>query len=121
MTPTLTYTQAELLDESIRRFGPDIRDMAFVCPRCGDIASVREFQRLGVGYKAGTECIGRSLGALLGPRTITEGGVRRGLAPRGCDCLASAPLDAPCIVITKGVQVRMFDLAPALIALRATA
>jgi hypothetical protein len=42
-----------------RRFGPDMLDWRFVCPNCGDVASVREFPE-DSRNAAGAECIGRS-------------------------------------------------------------
>ena len=79
-----TMTRDELLAEARRRFGDDVTDMAFVCPRCGDIATVAEFQKLGAGWRAGSECIGRMLGALQGSRAPGRDGVIRGVAIRGC-------------------------------------
>lgn len=113
-----TMTRDELLDEARRRFGDDPVDMAFVCPRCGDVATVREFQKLGAGARAGSECIGRLLGALQGPRRPDRDGVVRGVAGRGCNWTAYGLWPGPWTIYVKpDVPVRSFALAPATLTL----
>lgn len=103
-------TQAELVAEARDRFGDDPLNIAFECPSCGDVATIRDFpadKREG----AGQECIGRSLGALKGP-AATDGG--RGEAPRGCDWAAYGLIRGPWeIVMPDGHSAWGFPLADA--------
>jgi hypothetical protein len=54
-------TQADFAAEAIRRFGEKIRDWAFQCPVCGDVASAKEFPPK-TRQVIGLECIGRYVG-----------------------------------------------------------
>lgn len=111
---TKTMTRDELLDEARRRFGDDPADFAFVCPRCGDVATVADFQKYGLGHRAGSECIGRLCGALQGPRKPDRDGVVRGVAGRGCNWTAGGLFRGPWTIIVKpGVSIYSFALAPA--------
>jgi hypothetical protein len=65
-----TYTQDELMAEAKARFGDDPLGFAFICPSCGDIATIREFLEAGDPDMAGQGCIGR-LGALKARRPGT--------------------------------------------------
>jgi hypothetical protein len=61
-------THADWLAEGERLFGPDARDWRFVCPSCGHVQTVRDFEAAGVSqdtiYKViGFSCIGRFTGA----------------------------------------------------------
>ena len=117
-TDQKTMTREEMLAEARNRFGEDPADIAFVCPRCGDVASVREFQKLGAGSRAGSECIGRLLGALQGPRTPGRDGVVRGVSLRGCNWTAYGLFPGPWTIYVKpDVPVRSFALAPATLTL----
>lgn len=62
--PTLhrKLTQDELMAEARARFGADPMDIAFRCPNCGDVATVREWTEIGEQYAAGQACIGRAKG-----------------------------------------------------------
>jgi hypothetical protein len=62
-TEARDLTHAEFLAEAKERFGEDPLDIAFQCPSCGDVATIRDFPEDRRG-RAGQECIGRSLGAL---------------------------------------------------------
>lgn len=64
-------TQEEFEAELLRVFGEDRATWAFVCPSCGDQASVQDFldaaDKLGLDRnetagRAGQECIGRTVG-----------------------------------------------------------
>jgi hypothetical protein len=86
MTEYRKLTQAELLAEATKRFGPDPMDIAFRCPNCGDVATVREWDALGEAYAAGQACIGRATGALKKPKPRNE---------RGCDWSAGGLIRGP--------------------------
>lgn len=80
-----TRTQDELAAEMISRFGTNQKNWAFICPNCGDIATVQDFidaAGLEEGpVRFGQECIGRSLGTLdYKPAEAYPG--------RGCDWAA---------------------------------
>lgn len=95
-------TQAELMTEAVDRFGPDPLDIAFRCPACGDVATIREFPETD-RPRAGQECIGRSLGALNGE-----------LTDRGCDWAAYGLIRGPwTIALPNGELVYGFPLADA--------
>lgn len=57
------YTLAEWEAEGARRFGPDIMKWSFVCPICGNVASIEDFrpykERGAMPNSATCECIGR--------------------------------------------------------------
>ena len=111
---TRHFTQDQLLEEAHRRFGPDPLEFAFLCPRCSDVASLREFKELGVGAKIGTECIGRVLGALTGSRKHDKYGLVHGDAPRGCDWCSYGPFPGPWeVTMPDGRTYHCFALAPA--------
>jgi hypothetical protein len=61
------YALAEWRAEGERRFGPDYNLWKFVCPSCGNVASVgdfREHAKTGASPNSATEvCIGRYTGA----------------------------------------------------------
>lgn len=108
------FTQDQLLEEAHSRFGPDPLDFAFICPRCSDVATLREFKELGVPAKVGTECIGRSLGALHGDHRPDKRGLVRGNAPRGCDwCSYGIFPGLWQVTMPNGTTYSCFALAPA--------
>jgi hypothetical protein len=47
MTAPRTLTQQQLRDEAAARFGPDPMKWAFVCPSCGDVATLQDFKTVG--------------------------------------------------------------------------
>lgn len=113
-------TQAELVAETTERFGADPIKWAFVCPTCGDVATGEDFRqvladsprkhRSGADVIAsdvvGQECIGRSLGALEGPKEQWKG--------RGCDWVAYGLFGGPwTIALPDGRSMHAFPLAPA--------
>jgi hypothetical protein len=101
-------TQAELVAEACERFGPDPMDWAFKCPRCGDVATARDFPE-GFRERVGQECIGRHRGALRGPVGKRSG---RGQADRGCDWAAYGLFRGPWeIVMPDGHSAWGFALA----------
>jgi hypothetical protein len=103
-------TQAELLAEAKERFGDDPLDFAFKCPRCGDVATIRDFPK-DKRAVAGQECIGRHLGALEGEPTNDSG---RSRAKRGCDWAAYGLIRGPWeIVMPDGHSAWGFPLADA--------
>lgn len=115
-------TQAELVAEARSRFGDDPLGWAFQCPRCGDVATGRDFREALADHSRtnrdgsatiasdllGQECIGRTLGALAGP--ATEDG--KGQARRGCDWCAYGFFPGPWeIELPDGRTVSGFPLA----------
>lgn len=55
-------TKQEWLAEGTRRFGPDQRDWRFVCPVCGYVVSVRDYEKAGAPIGAvAFSCLGRWL------------------------------------------------------------
>lgn len=110
---TRSFTTEELWVEARRRFGPDVKAFAFVCPRCGDVATVQDFIDAGYPQAAGQECLGRSLGALRGSAKPDRKGLVRGDAPRGCDWCAYGLFPGPWTIIRPGKKpVFSFALAP---------
>ena len=102
-------TQQELIGEATARFGADLLKAAFVCPRCGDVATIGDFQQAGDAGLAGQACIGRLLGALT-REPSSDGG--RSQAQRGCDWAAFGLLPGPwTIVMPDGKEVPSFALA----------
>lgn len=79
-------TQDELATEARERFGDDTAKWSFVCPHCGDVASVQDFVDAGDGNRVGQECIGRLRGALKRGTKASRDGIVRG--ERGCDWAA---------------------------------
>lgn len=103
-------TQNEMTAEMVRRFGSDPKRWAFVCPSCGDVASVQDFIDAGAKTgRVGQECIGRSLGALK--REQPKGGYK----DRGCDWCAYGLFRGPMfVVMPDGREVASFRIAPAI-------
>lgn len=59
-----TITQADWEAEGTRLFGPDKMQWRFVCPACGHIAAVKDWQAAGAPEGAvAFSCIGRWAGA----------------------------------------------------------
>ena len=61
LRPTVRISLAELHAEARLRFGDDPLNWATVCPSCGDIATVREWESTSDPYAVGAVCIGRYL------------------------------------------------------------
>lgn len=98
-----TLTHTEFLAEAKERFGGDTLDIAFQCPACGDVASLRDFPA-DRRERAGQECIGRTLGAL---DTIGYDG-------RGCCWTAYGLIGGPwTVTMTDGRAVSSFPFAEA--------
>lgn len=56
----MTYTKDEWLAEGERLFGKDYENWKFKCPKCGNVATGKEFKAAGVGPNSMyCECIGR--------------------------------------------------------------
>lgn len=103
-------TQSELTAEARARFGENPRDIAFQCPRCGDIAVAGDFPK-GEEARLGQECVGRWRGALQGPANDNAG---QDAAARGCDWTAYGLFKGPWeIVMPDGHSAWGFPLAPA--------
>lgn len=89
-------TQAQLRTEAETRFGPDARNWRFLCPTCGDEATIRDFQTAGADpNRIGQECIGRALGALVKPKPTNT---------RGCDWVAYGLFRGPWEIIMPAVD-----------------
>lgn len=87
----MKLTQEELVAECRRRFGDDPANWAFVCPNCGDVATLADHP--GGSDKLGQECVG-------------------GGYPRGCDWTAYGLLGGPwTIEMPDGTLARSFALA----------
>lgn len=54
-------THAEWKAEAIRRFGTDPMKWKFVCPVCGHVASVQDWEDVKAFESAGFSCVGRYL------------------------------------------------------------
>lgn len=115
-----TMTQLELVNEATARFGDDPMAWAFVCPSCGDVATGQDVRQaladnprthksgkpIAASDILGTECIGRTLGALRGPVKDWKG--------RGCDWAAYGLFRGPVIVtLSDGSTMGVFRLAEA--------
>ncbi|MFD3531956.1 VVA0879 family protein [Streptomyces sp. NPDC058664] len=114
-------TQEELVAEATERFGKDPFKWAFKCPSCEDVATGQDFSealkerprnhtRSGAEVIAsdivGQECIGRTLGALQGPKDKWTG--------RGCDWVAYGLFGGPWeIALPNGATMHAFPLAEA--------
>jgi hypothetical protein len=115
-------TQDELVAELRLRFGDDPANWAFVCPRCGDVASAADFRvalsETGRADESASDhlgqiCIGRILGAL--DRWTVDGtrASRKTYAGRGCDWCAFGLFRGPMIVVTpEGNELYAFNIAP---------
>lgn len=77
------YTHAEWKAEAIKRFGQNNKDWKFVCPSCGYVASVQDWEFAGAPTGAvAFSCIGRYTGSTKemgdktgGPCNYTTGGL----------------------------------------------
>jgi len=92
-------TRDELRQEARRRFGEDPKAWAFVCPTCGDVATVQDFMDAGDADAAriGQECIGRLLGS--GAAVRRRGKIVPAKGKRGCDWAAYGLFRGPWFVI----------------------
>ncbi len=122
------YTQQELVDELVERFGANPADWSFTCPNCGDAATAGELRdalaksprlRRGEPVTAsdilGQECIGRHLGAL---QTTDEDWARQVKAgdtgARGCTWVAYGLIGGPdYLAAADGRRVPMFRVTEA--------
>lgn len=114
-TTAIRMTQQELNDELVRRFGPDPAAWAFVCPSCGDVATVTDFREaLAAAGRAdepasdhiGQVCIGRIAGALKIDQP------KGGYKGRGCDWCAFGLFRGPMfVVLPDGREVASFRIA----------
>lgn len=111
-----TVTLEEWRADGRRRFGDDPHDWSFVCPRCGDVYTGREFHD--TFHEAGLEgewvnhfgriCLGRMLGAL--DKSIPKGKY----TGRGCDWCAFGLFRGPVIVeMGNGETAGVFRFASA--------
>ena len=102
-------TQDELHAEMERRFGPDPKRWAFICPSCKDVACAQDFIDADRDpNRVGQECIGRSLGALNCEQP------KGGYKGRGCDWCAYGLFRGPMFVVTpNGNEIASFRIAPA--------
>jgi hypothetical protein len=89
------WTQADLMAECVRRFGQDAKQWAFVCPTCGDVATIQDFIDAGDGNKAGQECIGRLLGSPEAKRVKGRRACGPAKGHRGCNWAAFGLLRGP--------------------------
>jgi hypothetical protein len=104
-----TFTHDEWLAEAAKRFGPDPRDWHFVCPSCGNIQSIADFEAIGVESPqtvVSFSCIGRWT-----PGCKNELGSKR----RPCNyTLAGLIYLAPVQVETEVGLIQTFDFAPSI-------
>lgn len=55
-------TRDEFQAEATRRFGPDVMQWKFICPVCGHVASVADWQAAGASEnEVAFSCVGRHL------------------------------------------------------------
>ncbi len=95
-------TQAELFAEGLARFGPDPLDIAFVCPSCGDVATLREWQAIDTTDQAGQNCIGRASMAARDAAGVTR---------LGCDWAAYGLFRGPWEIVAGDRSLWGFPLA----------
>jgi len=92
---------ADWKKEGERRFGKDESEWAFVCPACGNIAKVKDFERFkskGASPDSAAEtCIGRWTGGRNGPYK--------------CDWAAFGLFRGPWIVKIDNKEIPVFDFA----------
>lgn len=88
-------TNEEWREEAVRLFGEDARVWAFRCPRCGNEASVGDFEQAlkGSGHRAPHECIGRVLAESGAGPSFEE--LAADPQPKPCDWAAFGLLDLP--------------------------
>ena len=87
---TITITMADFQEQG-KRAG-----WRFVCPNCGTVASIADFEEAGAPERAGQECIGRQV------------------AGRGCNFAAYGLIPGPVsVVFPDGKTVRSFEFAEA--------
>ena len=86
------YTKAEWLAEGTRLFGNDARSWRFRCPKCGNVATGKEFEDAG----------GQ-------PNDIYQKCIGRLVPDKGCDWAAFGLFDI-CKVHVDGIPV--FEFAP---------
>lgn len=106
-TPEQTrYTAAQWLEEGKRRFGAETAQWRFVCPSCGHVASVKDWQDAGAEEgEVAFSCVGRHLpnprhlGGKPGPCNYAGGGLFQ--------------LNPIYVMHEDGVESRMFAFAPA--------
>jgi hypothetical protein len=104
-------TRIQLVREAVALFGDDPRFFAFTCPNCGDVACAQDFIDAGADpERIGSECIGRSLGAIAHGSSAHDSG--RSAAKRGCDWAAYGLFPGPWRVeYEPGKFFRSFPLA----------
>ena len=116
MSTVVKRTQDELVAEMGRRFGPDHKKWAFICPACKDIATAQDVKDALVASGSdddpfkhvGQACIGRLLGALK--RDQPKGGYKG----RGCDWAAFGLFRGPeFVIMPDGHETASFAIAPA--------
>jgi hypothetical protein len=101
----IRITRGDLMVEATARFGGDYLDIAFVCPSCGDVATLREWQALSGDTKdAGTQCVGR---------TPAYARIAAGMpATRGCGTVAYGLICGPWeVLLEDGRSMWGFALA----------
>lgn len=127
-------THDEFIATLTERFGESPANWAFVCPRCGDVATGADMKqaladhpregRDGTPRTAsdilGQECIGRTLGALSKTTTIEQWDARRVAGEvRGCDWTSFGLFGGPLgVKMEDGRVVRSFPIAPAAVGAR---
>lgn len=100
----IEQTAAEWRAEAAERFGKNLFEARFVCPRCGTVTSVRE---LVAAYAPGQPSAGSAATNCIG-RVDPE---------RGCDWAAYGLLGTMgkgrVILMEDGTKIEVFDFAPA--------
>ena len=103
---TITYPSKEAwAAEGVRRFGPDQARWAFVCPSCGHVATLRDWDVANAGYAAAVSCVGRYDGTGDDAKTF-------GLAGGPCTYAGFGLIGLNPVEID-GVEVRLFAFAEA--------
>lgn len=100
------YTWEEFVAEGKRRFGEDMMDWKFVCPSCGHVTAIRDWQKAGAEEgEVAFSCVGRHISGSKdilcqppGPCNYAGGGLF---------------LLNPVIVVRDGIEHNMFDFAEA--------
>lgn len=63
MIDVRSISKDQWFKEGVALFGKNLSDWKFVCPICGNVASIREFEQAGASRdSAYQECIGRYVG-----------------------------------------------------------
>lgn len=103
----MKYTLQEWKDEQKKRFKDNLLDVAFVCPACGKVSTLREFKEAGATPDDSYQnCIGRFTGK--GSPNQSDGTGCNWAAYGLFGCLGKGDV----VVTPDGNEVEVFQLAP---------